>query len=239
MNTYTLNHGMTLTPYGRTWLRSLLSGINRRQPLTLELGEYEWAGNLYQRVQQPVLSIPANAGPALLDATNGRYTEAGIVDAAGQTLAVTPLDVEQNQHPGVLEFLRMRVLINPDSSRFNHKIKAPAFANSSCRMVDGVMDCPEISAELNLPAEPDTELATEIPPGWKPPGQQAPDDVEESDPGSLLHPTDSIGVNIGFGSRWGMRVNAGWKLPRTRLFIGMEPGFYLHILKTTRFYHHA
>lgn len=243
MRTYTVNQGMILTPVGQAWLRSLLSNIGQFPPLTLELGTFEWGNAVYQRVQRPILSIPANAGSILLDRLTERYTEAGIVNQAGQTLAVTTLDVSQNNAPGLFELLRLRVLVHTGTTRRDQKTPAVKFANSTCRLVAGVMDCDQAAAAggyvpLNL--IPDPELATEAPPGWVPPGQKtataASDDPDLPVP-ALLSPTDSIGVNVGIGSRWGMRVHAGWRLPRSRMWMGIEPGIYLHIMKTTRFYH--
>ncbi len=249
INTYTFDGGMKLTPYGRIWFKTLLSGVNRTPVVSLQLGTYNWDKQLYQRVQQPVVTLSANALGQLIDNGDYQFTEAGLLDENGQTIAVTPLDVQMSNQTGLLEYLRWKVLIQPATSRMAEKLVSVSFQNSVCRLINGEMNCNDHATE-----RPDYELSTADDEEWAeaPEGTQnvgelfdraEPEDAtpqsETSGPLEALEPTDSIYTTISFASRWGQRVKAGWKLPKTRLYAGAEPGFYLHILKTTRFLSHA
>ncbi len=238
MNHYTFNRGMILTPYGRIWLRSLLSGVMRLSPLTLQLGQYRWESKRFERVQQPVRELPVRNGSVLLSNLNEHYTEAGLLDAAGQTLAVCPLEVACCNAEGVIEFLRWRLLLQSSSSRLDQMIPAPKFDGSVYKLGGGNVD--PVPMPLELPKNPDDTFAT------APAGTQRVEELFDRapnknnnvvDPIEMIQPDASIHTSVGFASRWGMRVRAGWKLPRTRLFLGVEPGIYLHVLKTTRLHH--
>lgn len=227
---YLFNSSMTLTPFGRGWLRNLLSAIGQHQPLELQLGTHDWGNKLYQKVQAPVRNMVINQGSVLLPRATERYTEAGLVTVSGQTLAVTSLDVEQLNDVGICEQLRCAVLIQPAGFASRSAQDAPAFVNSikppvvvvpntewsagGCRRINGTVICDD-SATPPPPPEPE------------------PEQPEPEQP----NVADTIPFYVGFGTREARHTRAGWRLPRQQLYIGVNPGIVLHILKTTRLYH--
>lgn len=223
--------GMVMTDYGRAWLRNLLQGVSQRPPLFLQLGLHDWGGELFQRLQNPALTVPINRGSVLLPQLTAEYREAAILDEREQPLAVMPLHVSQHQAAGLIEDLRVRVLMRPGTFVHDGRLSTPSFANS-CRLVNGAVDCSEEPAEEPEELFADDELATEVPDGFW--GGADDDDDEGDATAGGIEPDATANVPISIGVRNGRRVRVGWKLPRTYLFMGIEPGFYLHFYKTTR-----